>query len=72
MLDVVNELKLLAISESELRQLVKEKIKANRTKFKDKDTAYKFLMGIIMGEVRGRINGEIVNRIVKECEKLFR
>lgn len=72
-LDAVKELKLLAMSKSELRQLVKEKIKVNRNRLRDKDTAYKFLMGIVMGEVRGRIDGKIVDKVVREeIEKLFR
>jgi glutamyl-tRNA(Gln) amidotransferase subunit E len=72
-LSVVNELKLSVMSESELRQLVKEKIKMNRIRLKDKDIAHKFLMGIVMKEVRGRIDGKIVNKVVdEEMNKLAR
>lgn len=66
MLELIKELKFWPISKNELIILTKSKIEENREKLSDRESAYKFLMGVVMSEVRGRIDGETVNKIVKE------
>ncbi len=69
---VVRELNLFRITEDELKKLIRIKINENRDKLKDKNSAFNFIIGIVMKEVRGKIDGKTVNEIVKtEVEKLF-
>lgn len=70
---IAKELNLFRIKENELVKLVRNKIDDNRDKLKDKNSAFNFIIGIVMREVRGKIDGETVSKVVKtEVEKIFK
>ncbi|MEM7821282.1 MAG: hypothetical protein QXX38_00470 [Candidatus Aenigmatarchaeota archaeon] len=72
LLELIEELNLSPISESELSKIVKEKIKENKERLVDARQAANLLMGLVMKEARGRIDGELVNKMVKkEVEEFF-
>jgi glutamyl-tRNA(Gln) amidotransferase subunit E len=63
--DVLKQLKIESLSETELRKIVREIIK-QKPEIKSAPNAVQVYMGIVMAKVRGRISGQIVARILKE------